>query len=543
MRHPVLRRFVAVAGRRVHYRRCGSGPPLVLLHGSPADSEVLAGEVAAASEHFTCYALDTPGFGHSDPLPGQSLSVRDLAAATGEALRALGLPPCRVYGTHSGAAIALELGVGWPGQVSSLVLEGLPAFNAAEIEVLFSGHFAPMEPDPLGGHFTSTWMRFRDQFTWFPWRSRDVTRLNPVDRPAPEDVDLWVSMFYRSCQTYEPAYRAVCTWGDAALRAVRALQRPAVFMASAEDMLYPHLDRLPPLKPGQRVVRLPHDPATKHASLVRLLLEAEGTAAATAAPDSVQGPAVGQDPALQFIDAPEGQVLVRVYGVATLPPLLLLHDAPGSGAAHEALARALACSHRVFLPDLPGNGESPAPSSDMPILEAGAEAVRAVVAHFGLPSCALAALGCGGAIAALLAQRRGSDAWRPSAIVLDALGAADDDRAARIAPPIELSAEGAHWLRSWLMLRDGQIYAPWYDGRVAAQRLTQGNFDAQWLHEQTCALMRARSSYHLLPQAAARMDVSAAFTRSAAPWRVAAPEHFAAALAALADTTENTSPA
>jgi hypothetical protein len=53
------------------------------------------------------------------------------------------------------------------------------------------------------------------------------------------------------------------------------------------------------------------------------------------------------------------------------------------------------------------------------------------------------------------------------------------------------------------MLRDNQIYRPWHDGRIAAQRPTQGNFDAAWLHDQTAALMEARATQHRLPRAAA----------------------------------------
>jgi pimeloyl-ACP methyl ester carboxylesterase len=97
----IERRYLSVDGRRVHYRRTGEGPPLVMLHGSPGDGEMLAEEMAAAARRFTCLALDTPGFGDSDPLPGQVLTVADLAQATAEAMSALGLPPCRVYGTHT----------------------------------------------------------------------------------------------------------------------------------------------------------------------------------------------------------------------------------------------------------------------------------------------------------------------------------------------------------------------------------------------------------------------------------------------------------
>jgi pimeloyl-ACP methyl ester carboxylesterase len=206
----ITRHFLACGTRRVHYRRAGSGPPVVMLHGSPGDSQMLEHEIAAAAESFSVFALDTPGFGFSEALPGETLRVRDLAAATAEALGALNLPPCRVYGSHTGAAIAIELGLGWPHLVSGLVMEGLPAFTQDEIDILFRGYFAPMVPDALGGHLTSTWMRFRDQFTWFPWPSRDVNRLNPYGRPEPEDIHHWVCMFYRSCRTYAPAYRAAC---------------------------------------------------------------------------------------------------------------------------------------------------------------------------------------------------------------------------------------------------------------------------------------------------------------------------------------------
>jgi hypothetical protein len=85
-----------------------------------------------------------------------------------------------------------------------------------------------------------------------------------------------------------------------------------------------------------------------------------------------------------------------------------------------------------------------------------------------------------------------------------------------MAPELPLSPEGAHWLKAWLMLRDNEIYRPWFDGRVEAQRRTQGNFDADWLHEQTVALMRSRTTYHRYPRAARRYDAVAALNGAGA---------------------------
>jgi pimeloyl-ACP methyl ester carboxylesterase len=512
----VERGFVAVDGRRVMYRRAGKGPPLVMLHGSPGNGEMLEHEIAAASANFTCFALDTPGFGNSDPLPAATVSVAALAQSTAEAMDALGLPPCVVYGTHTGALIAAELGAGWPTRVTGVVLEGLPIFTQTEIRDLFEGYgdyFAPMAVDPLGGHLTQTWMRFRDQFTWFPWRSREVSRLNPVDRPTPDEIHLWMMMFCRSFKTYSAAYRAACYHGHRAYLAAEKLTVPAVFTASAEDMLYSHLDRLPPLKPGQRIERLRYDPPAKYRALADF-------ARSLPAPAAIESPRpiapAGSDPAVQFIDAPDGQIFVRCYGDPTAEALLLLHDAPGSGLAMEAMARRLATSFHVIVPDLPGCGESDAPRG--PVLAAASAAVIAIADRLGLEHFTLAACGCGVAVAAMLAEQGDP---RLRVIFVDAIYTPDDDTVAQVAPDLPLTPTGSHWVTAWLMVRDGQIYKPWFDGRIAAQRRTQGNFDAGWLHDQTFEIMKARTSYHLLPRAAWGFDPAPALAAASVPVLIA----------------------
>jgi pimeloyl-ACP methyl ester carboxylesterase len=480
-----------------------------MLHGSPGDSEMLTEEIRVCGEKFTVFALDTPGFGYSDALPGEVLTVADLARATAEAMAALGLPPCPVYGTHTGAAIAIELGVGWPELVTGLVMEGLPAFTDAEIEELFKDYFAPMVPDPLGGHFVSTWMRFRDQFTWFPWPSRDVKRLNALDRPAPADIDLWVSMFYRSCKTYKPAYKAACTYGGAALRAAAALRVPAIYMATAEDMLFAHLDRLPALRTGQRIERLGSHYAKKIPAILGFVTEFAGSGQVL--PQRQMWP--GAERKKGFVDGRDGQIFVRRYGDAENPPVVLLHDAPGTGLGLAEAALALAVTHHVIVPDHPGCGRTDAPEAG-DILAVAAGNVLAVADALGLDSFGVAGVGCGAAVAAYLARAAGPRVGR---FVLAHVAPADAGRAQKIAPELLLSATGAHWVQAWLMLRDGQIYQPWFEGSIAAQRATQGNFDAAWLHDQTVALMEGRETYHLLPRAAAGCDVAAIFAAGGVP--------------------------
>jgi len=509
--HKIERRFVTVEGRKVHYRKMGKGPPVVMLHASPANSAMVLAEMAAAAPHFTCFAFDTPGFGLSHPLNGEELEVSDLAAATASAMAALGLPPCPVFGTHTGAAVALELGVGWPKQVSGLVLDGLPAFDDVEIAHLFEGYFESFQADPLGAHFTSIWVRFRDQFTWFPWTSRHVSRLNAIDRPTPEDIQFWVMMYNDCRKSFMPAYRAACFYGSKALTAVAALQLPAVFMATEEDMLFGHLDRLPPLRPTQRILRLTSDTKAKHAAIVACLRALPSVAVR---PSSATPPLVGNDPAVQFFDLTDGQIFVRCYGNPALPAVMLLHDAPGTGLAVEAIARSLADHAFVIVPDLPGTGESDPPPPGRPILRVAAESLGVIADNLGIESYIIAATGCGCAVAASAVEL---DDLRVTAILVEQPPEPSEAVAKAIAPEIALSPEGAHWLQMWLMLRDNQIYRPWFDGRIAAQRQSQGNFDADWLHDQTFALMKSRATYHLLPQAAYRFNSAEALAQASAP--------------------------
>ena len=247
----VKRRFLQIGQRRVHYFRAGEGPPAVLVHSSPANARLLLKEMECLAPGHTVFAFDTPGFGLSAPLPGEVLTVADLADALAETLDAIAMPRCPIFGTHTGAAIALELGVRHPERATGLVLDGVPAFTAAECEAYFGTYFQKMLPSDLGGHYAEAWTRFRDQSVWFPWTNRTPANHNPYDLGPAQSTHLWVQMFFEAAEGYVPAYRAASFYGARAVAAAAALTLPAVYCATDTDMLHPHLARLPPMKPGQ----------------------------------------------------------------------------------------------------------------------------------------------------------------------------------------------------------------------------------------------------------------------------------------------------
>ena len=500
----VRRRFVHVDGRLVHYLRVGQGPPAVLVHSSPTNAWYVLPQMQQLASRFTCFAFDTPGFGLSQALPGEHLTVADLSQALAANMAAIGLPPCPVYGTHSGAAIALSLAARHPQQVTALALDGLPVFTVQEQAQIFPGYFEPLRLDDGGGHYARTWTRFRDQYMWFPWTQKRPEHHNEIDLGAPAALHDWLMSFFYAGRSYKPAYYAACHYGEQAITDALALRCPALFTATESDMLYPHLERLPPLQAEQEVRRIGNDKARKDALIGEVF---ERWPAAGPAPDERFELSPGAGIQQQFIDLDAHQVLMRHAGAAHLPTLVLLHDAPGSGRRPEALMLELATQYRVLAPDLPGCGGSDALPEGAP-LAAWADVVAASVGAGGQPAC-IYGIGIGASVALVLAERHPALA---SSLVLRGLALPEPAERAqlleRYAPPIVPQADGSHWYRTWLMLRDQLVYFPWYDTRAAQLRRVPADFGADTLHEWTFEVMKQHTSYHRVIHAALAHDAA-----------------------------------
>jgi pimeloyl-ACP methyl ester carboxylesterase len=414
-----------------------------------------------------------------------------------------------MYGTHTGAAIALEFGRRHPARVSGLLLDGVPIFTPAEIAALFEGYFQPLTIDARGGHYASTWTRFRDQYIWFPWTAKDPARLNETNLGAPEQIHLWVSMFFQCAAHYKSAYRAAVTYGENAIAAARELTVPALFSAHETDMLYPHLDRLPPLRAGQSVLRMKQAEAFEPQALAWLArLPPSGE------PPDNRAPPSRASITRQFRDLPHGQILVRQAGSGG-PPLLLLHDAPGTGENLDPALTALASRFTVIAPDLPGCGDS-APLPETATLDDFAD-VLALVLPTGQRTI-ICGIGFGASTALALAARHPSAVER---LLLNGVlmpSAADRaDLRSNLAPSITIAADGSHWYRTWLMLRDSLVYWPWYRPTVAALKRTPADFSGERLHRWTVGVMKQHRTYGRVMMAALSEDTAARLSDIGAP--------------------------
>jgi pimeloyl-ACP methyl ester carboxylesterase len=516
---------------------------VVLVHPGIANASFMLPQLRRLAEHCTCFAFDSAGFGSSDPVASGSAAIADLADALAAAMQALRLPAVPVFGYHSGAVVALELAHRHPQLVSGLILDGLPLFNADEVEELFGRDFAPpLQVDELGGHYAQTWTRFRDQTTFYPWCARTPDHLIPLDvAPAPEVVHAWMCYFFRSAKNYAGPFRGAHTYGALAARRLATLRMPAAFLMAENDLLAAHATRFPPLRPGQRLLRIDATPETKHAQLLALLREFESGAAAPDDPVSdVAAPAVAGI-ARDYVDLEQGQLLVRQAGAIGAPAIVLLHDAPGSAQALTPLITALAQRHRVYAFDLPGCGESDALPESARSLGDYSTALRSALLQLGLNQAAVFGTGFGASLAIEFALRAPDMVSQLllHGVLLPTIAQRTDLRA-NYAPTITIEATGAHWYRTWLMLRDSLIYFPWYRRTRATQRPTVADFGAERLHDWTFDVMKQIHAYphlinasleqhaeQLLPQLRLPVlwldDSSHRFNSYSEPARVAAP--------------------
>ncbi|MBB4704528.1 pimeloyl-ACP methyl ester carboxylesterase [Sphaerisporangium siamense] len=469
---------MTAGGLQVHYARAGRGAPIVLLHASPGDHRPLRGLAGELARRFTVYALDTPGHGGSDRLPVADPDMTDYAAALGRTLDALGLDRVHLYGTHTGAKIALTFAVGHPGRVASLVLDGLGVSTPEERADQLANYLPPVRPRGDGAHLVSAWHQVRNMYLYWPWyREEPAARLPAAAMPSPERLHEVTTGLLEAGDAYPLAYRAAFICDPVPLLA--RLTVPTLILASPDDPLHAHLSRIPTTR--SRTEPSGGDPAR----LAVLVGEhAAVRSGGMTEPPGSPAPSVTGTPARRYVPARTGASLVRWAAPPSgARPLVVLPPAPASGRAVRRLLEGAAASRPVVAVDLPGTGDSEPRHPFTTDLDELAGAVVDVLDGLGLNTVDLYGGGAGAVIAAAVAARH------PDRVHALALAAPPDPRvvtpdlAARRTPGLVPDDHGVHLLRAWHLVRDGAL-------RAAARV-----FDPDDLHMRVLDIVKAWPCY------------------------------------------------
>jgi pimeloyl-ACP methyl ester carboxylesterase len=105
----------------LRYLKAGTGAPLVLLHTVRTQAEHFRSLIPLVSQRYTVYALDLPGMGYSEIVPGASYEEPAMRAGVERLLTALELYDVTLVGESMGAVLALTTAADLPQRVRRVV--------------------------------------------------------------------------------------------------------------------------------------------------------------------------------------------------------------------------------------------------------------------------------------------------------------------------------------------------------------------------------------------------------------------------------------
>lgn len=114
--------FIDILGMPVHYRDEGSGPLLVLIHGTAASLHTWDGWVDELKNDFRIVRMDIPAFGLTGPEPTGDYSIDRYVEFLEAFASALNLDNFALAGNSLGGEIAWRYALAHPERVDNLVL-------------------------------------------------------------------------------------------------------------------------------------------------------------------------------------------------------------------------------------------------------------------------------------------------------------------------------------------------------------------------------------------------------------------------------------
>lgn len=209
---PPAPRCAAVPGRtttdyvgNVFVRSAGDARLVIIPH-VPGSSALYDELVLQAGNAL---AVDPPGHGESDPLPGNPQAPAALAAAI---MNVLPTGELRLYGHGTGAAIAVELAHLLGNRAKQIVLDA-PAFLRPQDDVRPEEYAPSVTPVWDGSHWLRAWNHVRDSELWWPWQRRTHQNVRKVEpRIDPQALTLRVREAMKQPASYQPAWREALAW-------------------------------------------------------------------------------------------------------------------------------------------------------------------------------------------------------------------------------------------------------------------------------------------------------------------------------------------
>ncbi|HEY0942332.1 MAG TPA: alpha/beta fold hydrolase [Steroidobacter sp.] len=431
------------------------------------------------ARHFTCIAPDTPGYGQSDPLPGEP-DIRAFAQALLEFLDAIGLKKTAAYGFHTGGMVLVNAMRRDPHRFTTLAIGGYAVWTREEMAMFDQFYLPPFRPSPYGEHLTWLWNRCLEQTWFFPWFDvRDCNRLS-VAHDDPLRIDGMVRDILESGDAYRTAYGAALR-SSSDIPGPDAITPPVLIAAYNGDPLQAHIERLGAMPPNWKAqpVATPSD------------LEAVCLAHLLQTPTPPCPPlAESNDGGFVRVTQADFDGLIHWRGAPDATTVLL--HGPGRSVELLELGDALAI-------DLPGHGLSDDwPADCAPDLSTWGTIVAAAITAIGVRGTPLiVGEGWSALLAAQEAIELGARGW--GAICAHIPLPQHSPRWQAAIPDPSPDRFGQYLAATWSAVRAAHFFWPWFEAKAAnAIPFSTASIAPEQLAREHLSMIRARAGRNLL---------------------------------------------
>ena len=232
----ISRIFIDTPQGQLHVRQSGSGGlPLLMVHQSPGSAESLETMISSLADDRLVVAPDTLGNGHSDKPPVDRAEIGYYTGVLSAALDELAIDTVDVWGSHTGALIAMEFAIRYPDRVRAVGMDAITLFDPDFVDQALAHYFPPLEPDMHGLHLLRAWLIRLDMYLYWPWYNHTAEGANI--RPLPEVAALkqWTDDLLASGRSWRVAYRAAFEYPTR--ERLPLLARPTLLATAPTDPL------------------------------------------------------------------------------------------------------------------------------------------------------------------------------------------------------------------------------------------------------------------------------------------------------------------
>ena len=244
-------RLVDAGGLEWHVQIFGSGPPLLLLHGTGASAHTWRDSAPLLAKHFRVIAPDLPGHGFTSAPDFAGFSLSGMAGSVRDLLSELDVSPAIAAGHSAGAAILIRMALN-----AQVAPRFIAAINGAILPVTGFPHwlFSPMA-------------RFLARNRWVPHllatRAGSFGAVRRLIRDTSSELDeTGVRLYQHLLQTpshVAAALSMMANWDLATLaRDVGRLRTPLKLLVGERDRAIPPAEaaRVSALVRGARIFSL-----------------------------------------------------------------------------------------------------------------------------------------------------------------------------------------------------------------------------------------------------------------------------------------------